>query len=162
MLGSDTDSLSHYFLVFPADSKEIHYLQSQNGNLYSSAYFEAEGSDPSGPLTASEFEPLRPYVPPDIDWCSEAMGKCIRNRPSRLHITLLSTILLVLWLVAGSLIAMKNDTVLKRMYTVDRRPDAVNLWIGTGASVTSIHSGERSSSTLYTSVFSRRLTNTKL
>ncbi|KAI0921861.1 hypothetical protein AcW1_004276 [Taiwanofungus camphoratus] len=70
--------------------KEIHYLQSQNGNLYSNRYFDlGPKNDPS------EFESLRSDVPSEILWCSEALG---------------------------------------------RSPDAVNLWIGDSASVTSIHS----------------------
>ncbi|KAF9055295.1 Clavaminate synthase-like protein [Hymenopellis radicata] len=72
-----------------ASRNEAYYLQSQNGNLYSAGYFTSPASD------ASEFEPLRPDVPPEISWCSEAF---------------------------------------------DRHPDAVNLWIGNGRSVTSIHS----------------------
>lgn len=69
---------------------EVHYLQSQNGNLYTARYYDSAGdSDPS------EFEPLRGDVPSEVPWCSEAL---------------------------------------------DRSPDAVNLWIGNSASVTSIHS----------------------
>ncbi|EED84733.1 predicted protein, partial [Postia placenta Mad-698-R] len=68
----------------------VHYLQSQNGNLYTARYYDSVGdSDPS------EFEPLRGDVPSEVPWCSEAL---------------------------------------------DRSPDAVNLWIGNSASVTSIHS----------------------
>ncbi|KAI0068847.1 Clavaminate synthase-like protein [Artomyces pyxidatus] len=69
---------------------EAYYLQSQNGNLFSSAYFDQEVED-----TQSELHPLRDDVPAEIPWCSEALG---------------------------------------------RHPDAVNLWIGNGQSVTSIHS----------------------
>ncbi|KAI0921864.1 hypothetical protein AcW2_006713 [Taiwanofungus camphoratus] len=50
--------------------KEIHYLQSQNGNLYSNRYFDlGPKNDPS------EFESLRSDVPSEILWCSEALGK---------------------------------------------------------------------------------------
>ncbi|KAJ7068279.1 cupin-like domain-containing protein [Mycena amicta] len=60
---------------------DVYYLQSQNGNVY--------------PSVESEFLPLRPDIPSEIRWCSEALG---------------------------------------------RTPDAVNLWIGSRRSVTSIHS----------------------
>jgi peptidyl-lysine (3S)-dioxygenase / protease len=52
-----------------SSDSEIYYLQSQNGNLYSSRYFERGGLD-----SPSEFEPLRQDVPKDIDWCTEAFG----------------------------------------------------------------------------------------
>ncbi|KAL0070764.1 hypothetical protein AAF712_001985 [Marasmius tenuissimus] len=71
---------------------ETHYLQSQNGNLYSSRFYE-------GLNALSEYEPLRDDVPSEVPWCSDAL---------------------------------------------DRTPDAVNLWIGDGGSVTSIHSGRDS------------------
>ncbi|KAF8195886.1 cupin-like domain-containing protein [Mycena galopus ATCC 62051] len=71
-----------------ADDSHIYYLQSQNGNVYSSRFFEGS-PDPS------EFELLRPDIPSEISWCSEALG---------------------------------------------RSPDAVNVWIGSHKSVTSIHS----------------------
>ncbi|KAJ7904520.1 cupin-like domain-containing protein [Mycena olivaceomarginata] len=70
------------------EDSDIYYLQSQNGNVYSSRFFQGI-SDPS------EFEPLRPDIPTEILWCSEGLGKS---------------------------------------------PDAVNLWIGSHKSVTSIHS----------------------
>ncbi|KAJ7047368.1 Clavaminate synthase-like protein [Mycena alexandri] len=70
------------------DDSDVYYLQSQNGNVYSSRFFEGTG-DPS------EFEALRADIPGEISWCSEAFG---------------------------------------------RPPDAVNLWIGSHKSVTSIHS----------------------
>ncbi|KAF9075806.1 Clavaminate synthase-like protein [Rhodocollybia butyracea] len=65
-----------------------YYLQSQNGNVYSTRFFEGQ-DDPS------EFEALRLYIPSEVKWCTEAL---------------------------------------------DRAPDAVNLWIGDGSSVSSIHS----------------------
>ncbi|KAH7887736.1 cupin-like domain-containing protein [Phlebopus sp. FC_14] len=70
-------------------TRYAYYLQSQNGNLYSSTHFSSNADD------HSEFEALRSDVPSEIQWISEA---------------------------------------------VDRRPDAVNLWIGGSDSVTSIHS----------------------
>jgi len=70
------------------DDSDIYYLQSQNGNVYSSRFF-------GGTPDPSEFEPLRPDIPSEIPWCSEGLGKS---------------------------------------------PDAVNLWIGSHKSVTSIHS----------------------
>ncbi|KAJ7638816.1 cupin-like domain-containing protein [Roridomyces roridus] len=45
------------------DDSNIHYLQSQNGNIYSSQ------SD------ASEFQALRCDIPSEIKWCSGALGK---------------------------------------------------------------------------------------
>ncbi|KAJ7591015.1 Clavaminate synthase-like protein [Mycena floridula] len=48
--------------------KSCYYLQSQNGNVYSSQFF-TEGSDDT-----SEFEALRSDIPPEIPWCSEAFG----------------------------------------------------------------------------------------
>ncbi|CAA7259788.1 unnamed protein product [Cyclocybe aegerita] len=70
---------------------EIRYLQSQNGNLFSSESFRQPESD----KRRSEFAPLLKDVPKEIGWCSEALG----------HV-----------------------------------PDAVNLWVGNGQSITSIHS----------------------
>ncbi|KAL7282542.1 hypothetical protein ACG7TL_004013 [Trametes sanguinea] len=49
---------------------EVHYLQSQNGNLFSNRYYELRG-DSEDP---SEFEPLREYIPSEIPWCSDALG----------------------------------------------------------------------------------------
>ncbi|KAJ6613440.1 Clavaminate synthase-like protein [Mycena sp. CBHHK59/15] len=51
-----------------AHDSEIHYLQSQNGNVYSSRFFEGR-PDPS------EFEPLRQDIPTEIAWCSETFDK---------------------------------------------------------------------------------------
>ncbi|KAF8914631.1 cupin-like domain-containing protein [Mucidula mucida] len=52
-----------------ASRNEAYYLQSQNGNLYSAGYLT------SPDLDASEFDPLRPDVPPEISWCSEAFDR---------------------------------------------------------------------------------------
>lgn len=49
----------------------IHYLQSQNGNLYSSQFFEGD------PQESSEFEALRGDVPGEVRWCSEALGMSV-------------------------------------------------------------------------------------
>ena len=46
-------------------------MQSQNGNLFTSRYFDLTGED-----DPSEFEPLRDHVPSEIPWCSEALGVC--------------------------------------------------------------------------------------
>ena len=55
------------------ETGEVHYLQSQNGNLFTNRYFDmSSGSD-----DPSEFEPLREYVPSEIPWCSEALGRAI-------------------------------------------------------------------------------------
>lgn len=51
-------------------SGEVHYLQSQNGNMFTDSYFDMSGED-----EPSEFEPLREHVPSEIPWCSEALGK---------------------------------------------------------------------------------------
>ncbi|PFH52730.1 hypothetical protein AMATHDRAFT_73863 [Amanita thiersii Skay4041] len=57
-------------LATNSNQSEICYLQSQNGNLYSSTYFGGQAErDPS------EFEPLRKDVPPEIPWCSEALDR---------------------------------------------------------------------------------------
>ncbi|KAJ3785453.1 cupin-like domain-containing protein [Lentinula aff. detonsa] len=69
-------------------SLKTYYLQSQNGNVYSSRFFQGL-DDPS------EFEPLRQDIPSEVKWCTEAL---------------------------------------------DKPPDAVNLWVGDGSSVSSIHS----------------------
>lgn len=47
----------------------IHYLQSQNGNLFTNKYFEGSSEDPS------EFEPLRADVLAEVPWCTEALGR---------------------------------------------------------------------------------------
>ncbi|KAG7096955.1 hypothetical protein E1B28_004352 [Marasmius oreades] len=47
---------------------ETYYLQSQNGNLYSSRFFDGL-DDPS------EFKALRDDVPSEVFWCSEALGR---------------------------------------------------------------------------------------
>ncbi|KAI0832600.1 Clavaminate synthase-like protein [Trametes gibbosa] len=49
---------------------EVHYLQSQNGNLFKSRYFDlTDGEDPS------EFEPLREFIPSEVPWCSDALDR---------------------------------------------------------------------------------------
>ncbi|VDC07316.1 unnamed protein product [Peniophora sp. CBMAI 1063] len=59
-LNEDTD---------PDAQSEALYLQSQNGNLYLDAYSNqsAEG--------LPELAPLRPDVPYEVPWCSEALGR---------------------------------------------------------------------------------------
>ncbi|KAF8974558.1 Clavaminate synthase-like protein [Flammula alnicola] len=51
---------------------EIHYLQSQNGNLFSSESFKEPGSSSEN---QSEFETLTHDVPNEIPWCSKALGQ---------------------------------------------------------------------------------------
>ena len=54
----------------------MHYLQSQNGNLYSSVENQS-----------SQFEPLLEDVPKDIPWASEALGMKIgrsRRNPTNI------------------------------------------------------------------------------
>ena len=52
----------------------MHYLQSQNGNMFTNRYFDMSGED-----DPSEFEPLRDHVPSEIPWCSEALGTQAAN-----------------------------------------------------------------------------------
>lgn len=65
--------LSHSILVdtirpyYGSDEKHVHYLQSQNGNLYSEDFF-SNGED------GSEFEALRADVPPEVDFVRDALG----------------------------------------------------------------------------------------
>ncbi|KAG9317290.1 Clavaminate synthase-like protein [Chiua virens] len=51
-----------------SDEKHVHYLQSQNGNLYSEDFF-SKGED------ASEFEALRTDVPSEVDFVREALDR---------------------------------------------------------------------------------------
>jgi len=87
----------------------VPYLQSQNGNLYASAFFS--GTEEELP----ELAPLRQDVPPDIPWCTEALG-------------------------AYPFTSLYTTATLRDIAS-DRHPDAVNLWLGGDRSVTSIHSG---------------------
>lgn len=47
----------------------MHYLQSQNGNLFTNRYFDLSGEE-----DPSEFEPLRDHIPSEVPWCSDALG----------------------------------------------------------------------------------------
>ncbi len=47
----------------------MHYLQSQNGNLFTNRYFDLSGEE-----DLSEFEPLRDHIPSEVLWCSDALG----------------------------------------------------------------------------------------
>ncbi|KZV76076.1 Clavaminate synthase-like protein [Peniophora sp. CONT] len=49
--------------------REALYLQSQNGNLYSSAYFSQSEEE------LPELAPLRSDIPAEVPWCSEALGR---------------------------------------------------------------------------------------
>lgn len=62
-----------YLNISPTDGVdgEVCYLQSQNGNLFSSDFFGRSSDDANSP---SEFEPLRSDVPSEIPWCTEALG----------------------------------------------------------------------------------------
>ncbi|KDQ28945.1 hypothetical protein PLEOSDRAFT_1102984 [Pleurotus ostreatus PC15] len=74
----DSKSTKHALLI-PCSSNgplgtrggegNIHYLQSQNGNLFTNKYFEGSSEDPS------EFEPLRADVLAEVPWCTEALGR---------------------------------------------------------------------------------------
>lgn len=50
-----------------SDEKLVHYLQSQNGNLYSQDFF-------SNREDASEFAALRTDVPPEVNFVRDALG----------------------------------------------------------------------------------------
>jgi peptidyl-lysine (3S)-dioxygenase / protease len=54
-----------------SDNTSASYLQSQNGNIYSSRYFESPNDAPS------EFCALRGDVPTSIPWVTEALGRMI-------------------------------------------------------------------------------------
>ena len=95
-------------MVTGNSSGDVHYLQSQNGNLFTGRYFDGSGDE-----DPSEFEPLREHIPSEIPWCSDALGARFDACSSDRDLTL----------------------------AVGKSPDAVNLWIGDGQSVTSIHSG---------------------
>ncbi|KAH9482667.1 Bifunctional peptidase and (3S)-lysyl hydroxylase Jmjd7 [Psilocybe cubensis] len=66
-------------LLFKLGSKttspkpEIYYLQSQNGNLFSSSSFDSESNEATD--NNSEFFPLLSDVPKEVPWCSEALGQ---------------------------------------------------------------------------------------
>ncbi|KAF9568896.1 Clavaminate synthase-like protein [Agrocybe pediades] len=50
---------------------DVRYLQSQNGNLFSStSFYDAPDSVPT-----SEFAPLLDDLPKEVPWCSEALGQ---------------------------------------------------------------------------------------
>ena len=48
-----------------AIQSEVYYLQSQNGNLYTSS---------GGEDMSNEYEALRPDVPRDVSWATDALG----------------------------------------------------------------------------------------
>lgn len=52
------------------DEKCVHYLQSQNGNLYSQDFF-------SNREDTSEFVALRGDVPPEVDFVRDALGSLL-------------------------------------------------------------------------------------
>ncbi|KAG1806803.1 cupin-like domain-containing protein [Suillus plorans] len=52
-----------------SDNLSASYLQSQNGNMYSSRFFESPNDD------SSEFGALRGDVPSNIPWVTEALGR---------------------------------------------------------------------------------------
>lgn len=62
----------------------------------------------------SELEPLLDDVPKEVPWASEALGESVPS--TELPVVLTDA-------------------------SVDRTPDAVNVWIGGSRSVTSVHSG---------------------
>ena len=51
--------------------EDVYYLQSQNGDLYSSNYFTSADAEDDCELVS-----LRGDVPAEIPWCSEALGRC--------------------------------------------------------------------------------------
>ena len=50
----------------------MHYLQSQNGNLFTNSYFDVSAA---GGDDGCEFEPLRAHVPSEVPWCSDTLGE---------------------------------------------------------------------------------------
>lgn len=72
LLCSSTPPTRSYEIHSPDDAttempSQVYYLQSQNGNMYDSQFFE----DGSG---RTEYSPLRQDVPSEVPWCSEALG----------------------------------------------------------------------------------------
>ncbi|XP_006460104.1 hypothetical protein AGABI2DRAFT_117066 [Agaricus bisporus var. bisporus H97] len=76
---------------------DIHYLQSQNGNLYSSDYFTDGNS-------VSEYEHLREDVPDEVPWCTEALGR----RPDAVN----------LWIGEGKSTTSIHSDPYENIYTV--------------------------------------------
>lgn len=76
--------------------------------------FSAEYFSGDNDSAPSEFSALRSDVVSEIDWSSDALGA---------------------WYIV---LLPPNSHELKRS---GRQPEAVNIWIGNGKSVTSIHSG---------------------
>jgi jumonji domain-containing protein 7 len=54
-------------------SDEVHYLQSQNGNIYRHSY-EQETQDE----TAPELAAFQEYIEPEVEFLSEALGMSVR------------------------------------------------------------------------------------
>ncbi|KZT24484.1 Clavaminate synthase-like protein [Neolentinus lepideus HHB14362 ss-1] len=64
-------TMAEFLLKISSDKKgDVLYVQTQNGNLYPSGYF-----DPSSRDGSSECEKLRRDAPSEISWCSEALGR---------------------------------------------------------------------------------------
>ena len=56
-------------------TSEVCYLQSQNGNMYTARSFEVgDNAKVADEAEETEFLPLRPDIPKDIDWATEALG----------------------------------------------------------------------------------------
>lgn len=60
-------SVGHDQKCHGLDDQHVHYLQSQNGNLYSGEFFSNEKD-------SSEFAVLRADVPPEVNFVRDALG----------------------------------------------------------------------------------------
>lgn len=73
--------LSKFQAEQESDSAFASYLQSQNGNIYSSRSFESPSDD------SSEFDTLREDVPSNIPWVTEALGRKLIGQKYATHNT---------------------------------------------------------------------------
>ena len=80
-LCSSTLPMRAYEFYFPDDvtteiPPQVYYLQSQNGNMYDSQFFEEDSGH-------TEYSPLRQDVSSEVPWCSEALGIDITPKEAR-------------------------------------------------------------------------------
>jgi jumonji domain-containing protein 7 len=73
--------LSKFQAEQESDNTFASYLQSQNGNIYSSRSFESPSDD------SSEFDTLREDVPSNIPWVTEALGMKLIEQKYTTHNT---------------------------------------------------------------------------
>ncbi|TFK28735.1 Clavaminate synthase-like protein [Coprinopsis marcescibilis] len=71
----ETMTMKEFIERIGKNTAESYYLQSQNGNLFSTEFLSTREPDSNEGDAASEFVPLQPDVPAEISWCSEALGK---------------------------------------------------------------------------------------